>query len=62
MSNSLPWRGLRVACLALAALLVPMLAAAQDAGALRSRHGALQEKFASNQFLILGCESICKQW
>ena len=42
---------LRRACLGLA-LAVGMLpaATAQDAGALRARHAALQEKFASNQF------------
>ncbi len=43
-------RVLRIACLALAATLTPMLAAAQDAGTLRARHAAMQDKFANNQF------------
>ncbi len=50
MSISLSSRVLRAAWLALALALAPMAAPAQDAGALRARYAALQDKFANNQF------------
>jgi hypothetical protein len=43
-------RALRAGCLALAVALVPAAASAQDAAALRTRHAALHDKFANNQF------------
>jgi hypothetical protein len=43
-------RVLGAACVALSAALLPAAASAQDAAALRTRHTALQEKFANNQF------------
>jgi hypothetical protein len=43
-------RALRGACLMLAIAVAPMAASAQDAAALRARHAALHDKFATNQF------------
>ena len=50
MSIPISIRVLGAACLALSAALLPAAASAQDAAALRTRHTALQEKFANNQF------------
>jgi len=43
-------RVLAAACLALSAVLLPTAASAQDAATLRTRHAALQDKLAHNQF------------
>jgi len=43
-------RVLTAACLALSAVLLPAAASAQDAATLRTRHAALHDKFANNQF------------
>ena len=50
MSIPISTRVLGAACVALSAALLPAAASAQDAAALRTRHTALQEKFANNQF------------
>ncbi len=49
--STLSWRVVRRICIGLA-LVAGVLAAAsaQDAGALKSRHASLQDKFAANQF------------
>ena len=50
MSISVSIRFLRTACLAVAVLLAPLAASAQDAATLRTRHAAMQDKFQKNQF------------
>ena len=50
MSIRLSTRVLHAACLAMAIVLAPAAASAQDAATLRARQMALQDKFANNQF------------